>query len=199
MSKRLGTAFVVVGLLLILSAGVLYLRNVREDYEAGVSAQAVLDELQTEVRVSTPMPQMTPTPRPHKTEATVKVIDGNEYIGYLSIPVLEIELPVMSDWSYDKLRIAPCRHTGAVFTDNLVIAAHNYDKHFGNLKNLSVGDEISFTDMDGDLYRYTAVLIETVAPTAVEQVLESGHDLVLYTCTYGGQTRVVVYCDYIDP
>jgi len=29
----------------------------------------------------------------------------------------------------------------------------------------------------------------------VEAVEHSGHDLVLYTCTYGGKTRIVVFCD----
>ena len=36
-------------------------------------------------------------------------IDGNLYIGYISIPALNKELPVMSTWSYPKLKIAPCR------------------------------------------------------------------------------------------
>jgi sortase A len=112
--------------------------------------------------------------------------------------VIDLELPVMADLTYDKLRVAPCRHAGAVFSDDLVIAAHNYDKHFGKLNQLQLGDEVVFTDMDSDLYRYEVVRMETVNPTDVERVLESGNDLVMYTCTYGGKTRVVVYCDYID-
>ena len=104
----------------------------------------------------------------------------------------------MSDWSYEKLRVAPCRHAGATFSEDLVIAAHNYDQHFGGLKNLQIGDSVTFTDMDGDVFSYQVALVETVAPTAVEQVLESEYALVLYTCTYGGKTRVAVFCEMIQ-
>lgn len=38
--------------------------------------------------------------------ATVKV-DGYDCIGVLSIPVLELELPVLTDWSYTKLKKRP--------------------------------------------------------------------------------------------
>lgn len=196
--QRSGILFVVVGLLMIVAALLLWMHNVRESEAAGAQAEQVLQEMQAEVTTPSPAPQLTPTPRPVKTEMTVVEIDGNGYIGYVSVPSLAIELPVMAEWSYDKLRVAPCRHAGATFSDDLVIAAHNYDKHFGKLKELSEGDEVTFTDMDGDYYRYAVAKVETVAPTAVEQVLESGYDLVLYTCTYGGKTRVVVFCDYMN-
>lgn len=52
-----------------------------------------------------------------------------------------------------------------------------------------------FTDMDGIENIYEVVAMDTLAPTEVEAVQNSGHDLVLYTCTYGGRTRVTVFCD----
>ena len=33
------------------------------------------------------------------------------------------------------------------------------------------------------------------SPHSVEEVEHSGYALVLYTCTYGGKTRVTVFCD----
>ena len=38
-------------------------------------------------------------------------------------------------------------------------------------------------------------MIDTLAPDEVEAVQNSGYDLVLYTCTYGGKTRVTVFCN----
>ena len=40
-------------------------------------------------------------------------VDGYDCIGVLSIPVLELELPVLTDWSYTKLKIAPCHYFGS--------------------------------------------------------------------------------------
>ena len=128
----------------------------------------------------------------------VVVIDGYGYIGYLSIPDLGLELPVMAEWDYSRLKIAPCRQFGSTGTDDLVIAAHNYKTHFGRLSSLDEGAEIIFTDMDGLKTRYSLKSVNTLAPNAVDAVQNSGYDLVLYTCTPGGATRVTVFCDRID-
>ena len=128
----------------------------------------------------------------------MEIVNGYEYIGYVEIPLLELKLPVMSEWSYEQLRISPCRQSGSSYTDDLVIAAHNYSTHFGRLKELSIGDAVIFTDMDGVVNTYCVKKLETVAPDDVDTVLNSGFDLVLYTCTKGGQTRVTVFCDRVD-
>jgi sortase A len=121
-------------------------------------------------------------------------IDGNDYIGVLDIPELDISLPVMSEWSYPKLKIAPCRYTGTIYMNNMVIAAHNYDSHFGRLKELQPGDSITFTDTDGNLFYYEVTDMEVLEPTAIEDMKNSGYDLTLFTCTYGGKTRYTVRC-----
>ena len=52
--------------------------------------------------------------------------------------------------------------------------------------------------MDGIENRYILVHDpETLAPDAVDAVQNSGYDLVLYTCTSGGATRVVAFCDRV--
>ena len=38
---------------------------------------------------------------------TVTELNGWDYIGYLSIPSIGLELPVLSQWSYAGLKIAP--------------------------------------------------------------------------------------------
>ena len=129
----------------------------------------------------------------------ITYFDGYGDIGYLEIPSLWLKLPVMAEWDYSRLQIAPCRQSGATFTDDLVIAAHNYNNHFGRLKNLNPGDTVTFTDMDGIVSTYAVTEVTTIAPDNVEAVIESGHDLVLYTCTPGGQTRVTVFCDRAEP
>lgn len=126
---------------------------------------------------------------------TEVVIDGHAYIGYLAIPELELELPVMADWNYKKLRVAPCRYTGSVRGEDLVIMAHNYASHFGTLSKLSEGDSVIFTDMDGIVTVYEVVAQDILDPYAVEEMTSGEFDLTLFTCTYGGENRVTVYCD----
>lgn len=75
-----------------------------------------------------------------------------------------------------------------------MIAAHNYSCHFGQIKNLKTGDEVYFTDMDGIVNNYTVAEIDILNPTAVEEMTSGEFDLTLFTCTYGGQSRVTVRC-----
>lgn len=123
------------------------------------------------------------------------VVDGTPYIGYISIPSLNMELPVISTWDLDKLKIAPCRYSGSLLGEDLVIMAHNYVSHFGSISKLNIGDSVSFTDMDGKVTCYTVVGEDILDPSAVDVVTAGEYDLTLFTCTYGGASRVTVYCD----
>ena len=49
--------------------------------------------------------------------------------------------------------------------------------------------------MDGVVTNYEVVGLDVLVPTAVEEMTAGDFDLTLFTCTYGGQSRVAVYCD----
>ena len=125
-------------------------------------------------------------------------VDGYDCIGVLSIPVLELELPVLTDWSYAKLKIAPCHYFGSYYEKDFVIAAHNYQSHFGRLSELQPKDLILFTDISGTVHCYEVVLLETLPADATEEMITSGFDLSLYTCTPGGSNRVTVRCHAVE-
>ena len=125
--------------------------------------------------------------------ATVGV-DGYDCIGILSVAVLDLELPVLTDWSYEKLKKAPCLYYGSYYEADFVIAAHNYQAHFGRLSELQAGDLVIFTDVTGVAHCYEVVLLETLPKEATQEMIASGFDLSLYTCTPGGGSRVTVRC-----
>lgn len=197
MKANRGTILMTIGLLLLAAALFLAGYNIWDEHRAEGSAQQVLDQLVSETPQPEPPAPEEPTPEyilhPEMDMPTVE-IDGNRYIGWVSIPALGLELPVMSQWSYPNLKIAPCRYQGSAYTGDLIIAGHNYRTHFGPLKNLGVGDTVLFTDADGNQFRYTVAQVETLAKTAVEEMAAGDWDLTLFTCTLGGQTRVTVRC-----
>ena len=200
MPKRADIVIIAVGAVLILSALLLLIYNRCEDARAGQEAESLLASVEAAISAQ----EMAAPNKPESTEALslpldpempVVTLGGYEYVGYVEIPTLGLKLPVMAEWDYTRLQIAPCRQFGSSRTDNLVIAAHNYDTHFGKLKELSKGDTVIFTDMEGIVSTYCIEKLETLSPDAVDTVLNSGYDLVLYTCTKGGKTRVTVFCD----
>lgn len=201
MRKSPGILCIVIGGVLLLAALGLYGYNRYEDAQAGAEAQIVVQDLEQKLEQTVSKAASTETSSDSEEmlspELPVVMLDGYDYIGVISIPAIDIKLPVMSNWSYPKLKISPCREFGSSRTDDLVIAAHNYESHFGKLGSVSVGDNVIFTDMDGVENHYIVQKTDILQPTDVDAVEHSGYDLVLYTCTYGGKTRITVFCDRI--
>lgn len=210
MGKWMGVLCLVLGVCCLLGAAGFVVYNHYEAESAAAFSQTMLEEVQTILEEKkqekptqgqpvpddpigeTPPPAELPVERP-KEMATV-MVDGNACIGILSVPVLELELPVLTDWSYAKLKKAPCHYFGTCFDQNFVIAAHNYAAHFGRLGTLQPGDLVLFTDVNGTVFAYEVVLLETLPANATEEMITSGFDLSLYTCTPGGANRVTVRC-----
>ena len=198
---KAGNVCMLLGTALVLAALSLFLWNQREAAEAGRAAEAVLPRLVENMEAARTKPT-TPDatlPDPYDPEMTVVEIDGYGYVGVLTIPALELELPVMSEWDADRLKIAPCRYSGSTKTRDLVIAGHNYTTHhFGTLYELEEGDKVIFTDMDGVVTHYQVVALDILQPTAVEEMTAGAYDLTLFTCTTGGQARYALRCVRTD-
>lgn len=177
------------GVLLMLGGGYLYLFNRAENREAAAASTRILPQILSQIE------SVKDAPSESTPEILQLHVDGDEYIGYLSIPSLELELPVMADWSYENLKRSPCRYAGTLWEGDLVIMAHNYAHHFGKLSTLSPGDSIFFTDATGLPSQFQVMATDILEPTAVEEVTENSYDLTLFTCTYGGKKRVAVFCD----
>ena len=202
--RTAGVICMVLGGALLLGAAGLLSENRREESRAGEESAQVMVRLRQEMEQAalpeetrteseqSPEAEETPLPDPAGREMPTLEIDGQTYIGYLELPTLGLSLPVMSEWSYPKLRIAPCRYWGSAYDDSLVILAHNYDRHFGRLQELAIGDPVQFIDADGVIYQYTVEKQEILEKPDVEKMVDSGYDLTLFTCTYGGRHRVTV-------
>ena len=131
---------------------------------------------------------------PDMTMPTVDA-DGHTYVGFLEIPAIKRILPVMDAWNYPNLKIAPCRFVGTVYAHDMIVCAHNYDRHFGLIKTLEEGDKVFFTDVYGDRFSYEVSEVTILQPTDVDEMKDPDDwDLTLFTCTIGGATRVTVRC-----
>lgn len=137
-------------------------------------------------------------PVPQGEEMPVLEFDGNQYIGMLELDSMGITLSVMSEWSYPKLKLSPCRFSGSIYQDDLIIAGHNYLSHFACLKDLDVGDEILFTDAEGRVFSYMVSAQQLLDSMEIEALKAGDWDLTLFTCTIGGRYRICVRCERVD-
>ena len=209
MMNKWSKRFIGIGILCLLAAFCLTAYNIWSDAQAGETADSALqqmkqfqdDKFQDDTVQDTVNPSEEEIPdyilNPEMDMPTQE-IDGQDYIGTLVIESLGLSLPIISEWSYPRLQIAPCRYAGSAYLDNMVIAAHNYKSHFGHLKNLSQGDTVTFTDIDGNVFNYQVVEIETLSPYSIQEMTSGNWDLTLFTCTIGGQARVAIRCACVE-
>lgn len=204
MKQKIGKICMVLGALLILASLGLLAYNKWDAARADKAAQTALGELENtltktiEEKNKADDVVLQPELDPDQPMTEVE-LDGWNYIGYLSIPSIGLNLPVMSEWSYAGLKIAPGRYSGSTYADNMVVCAHNYAKHFSPIKWLAEGAEVYFTDMDGMRWSYEVSAVEIIQPTQIEKMTEKTEDsenwdLTLFTCTTGGSARCAVRC-----
>ena len=207
MRKGFGICCIILGICCLISSLGLIGYNHWEEENAQNASKNILQDVQKNILNNTreeagsersDREEFVEIPVETPQEMLTTQVDGYSCIGVLSIPVLELELPVLTDWSYAKLKIAPCHYFGSYYEEDFVIAAHNYQSHFGRLSALQPKDLVLFTDISGTVYCYEVVLLETLPTNATEEMITSGFDLSLYTCTPGGSNRVTVRCNAVE-
>ncbi|MBQ0011289.1 MAG: sortase [Clostridiales bacterium] len=205
--KTIGNILLCIGLLLLLAGGIWYAHNLHESnraYELGVEEVAKVKEFVAKRReeLSTSQPEIT-VEGGTSVHAPVKqlpvfVIDDYPYCGYLYIPDIELEMAVVDEATEQNMKYSLCRYAGDPFQQNMVIAGHNYRSVFRKLRDLEAGDDIYFTDMDGEVFHYTVLESVVIPGKGVEEMLEGEWDLTLFTCTYGGADRYTIRCVEVD-
>jgi sortase A len=189
MRKVKGIIFIVVGLALVLFAGLIVYNNYLESSSAGEASEVDL------ASVLAQMPDVV-LDADYEGDMPVVDVDGRSYIGIVEIPSLGLILPIQNEWSSENARVSVCRYQGSVYDNDLIVAGHNYVEHFGNLNQLTTGDEVIVTDMNGRSFYYQVSNIETLGSYDVDEMESGDWDLTLFTCTVGGASRVTIRCEY---
>jgi len=194
---------IIVGTALLIAALALFMNNEQESSQAGKASSEAMPQVVSEIydRHQDALEQ-TPAKESDGSSSvlenkkmSVVLVEGYGYIGFVGIPSLGLELPVMDKWDMERLKLSPCRYWGDMYTGDLVVMAHNYNSHFGKLSQLKAGDSVTFTDMDGFTANYEVVAVEILDAMASREMTSGEFDLTLFTCTFGGENRVTVRCD----
>lgn len=132
-----------------------------------------------------------------------------EMIGYISIPKMDVNLPVYLGASRENLKLGAAQLTQTSIpvggeNTNAVIAAHrgmSTAAMFRDIEKLEVGDKVYITNFRETL-TYTVCQTKVIKPTDFEEVMiQAGKDMVtLITChPYRfNYSRYAVYCERAD-
>lgn len=133
----------------------------------------------------------------------------DEVFGVISIPSLEVELPLYLGATYQHMAdgAAHLSQTSLPIggnNTNCVIAGHRGwggASYFRYITELQPGDEVIITNLWG-IMTYTVTDTQIIAPNDVEQILiQEGKDMItLLTChpyASGGKQRYLVFCERV--
>ena len=198
--NKLGKIFIFIGSILIIASIILLTYNNYQEINAGKKSEIALDIIKSNIDTKNETNTITNQEiifNENKEMETTN-INGNDYLGTITIPSLKLELPVLSEYDYELLNIAPCRYYGSIYTNDLIICAHSYKTHFKYLDKLKQKDIIIVTDIKGNNYIYEVLEIEILKPNQVSEMINNDFDLTLYTCTNDGQNRITIRCNLIN-
>ena len=185
-----GLLLLALGLLALAASAGLSLYNARLDRLAGERAAQLLSAVERRLPEETagdPAPDEAVT-EPEKAEPPP---EGVPWL--LRVPSVGIDLPVLDEWSYERLDTAPCRYSGSLETGDLVILGHSYRTHLRPLRQVAVGDAVELTEPDGTVHRFVAAETEILRGSQGDR-LDSAYPLTIFTCTADSRHRFLVRC-----
>lgn len=176
MNKKIAAVLIIIGIISIVLGMAVLIHNDSEEKYAEAEVEKVLPRLKEEIFYED------------------NNILSKEYVGYLVIKKLKLELPVLSQLSSYNLKKSPCVYAG-YRTENFVIAAHNYKSHFGKIDRLDEGDVVEFVDINNEKHKYNVCAKEVIGGDEAKEMLKDSYKLTLFTCDYTGKNRIVVRCN----
>jgi sortase A len=84
---------------------------------------------------------------------SVLSVDGTDFVGIVEIPCYESALPVCADWG--KTSQYPCHFRGSIYDSTMQVGATTQKGQYDFYRDLSVGDTITYTDVEGNRYTFS--------------------------------------------
>lgn len=199
MKQIRAVALILLGLSMILTSAYFFSQYEQEAEKAGENAQQLLAALTEEIEQNQEQNLYDTAVQEQSTGQMLQTsLQGYDLVGIIRVPSVGVELPVLNNWSYNLLKLSPCRYSGSIEGQDLILMGHNYKKHFAPLRQVSPGDRVEFLDAGGTAHAYAVSVTEVLTPTQLDELTASEHALTIFTCTPGGYGRFVVRCDPVE-
>jgi sortase A len=199
--SRLYRVLLAAGAILLIAGAAVKAVGLAEDYFAGKRSEEMLRQLLSLEAAKSALPSPAGASAGEEASAETVIpavyIDGYEAIGVLSVPSLDMTVPLLSSCDEERLKVSVCRYQGEIVDgepERLVIVGHNYKSLFGRLPGLSEGDEVVFQPVGRDPVSYQVSGMTEVTPDDHEGLEEGDWDMTLITCNADWSRRILIRC-----
>jgi sortase A len=97
-----------------------------------------------------PQPQNAVPEERRDNTMSVLSVDGVDFVGIVELPRYGSVLPVYGNWG--RTSQYPCRFGGSIYDGSLQIGATTQKGQYSFYREISVGDTVIFTDVEGNRY-----------------------------------------------
>ena len=188
--SKLRTALTCVGIVLILSAVGLLVFSKISISRAHDNAQKIVSEMYSL------MPEVTDGAPDERANPSMPMLqlDGKNFVGIIEVPQFGTRLPIYGKWERSQVTKYPCRYTGSVYSDVLVIGGSDNEGQLDFVKEISNDDSVYITDTTGIRYKYTVYDINRTKDVSAEYLTKSDARLVLFARNTYSFDYTVIYC-----
>ena len=145
------------------------------------------------IREIIPKPQgAAATQRRDNTMATLSV-DGIDFVGLLEFPQYDSYLPVGAEWGASAKY--PCRFSGSVYDRTMQIGSTSQKGQYDFYRDISVGDSVFFTDMEGNRFSYHVTDIRYEENADKDTLHRKNADLTIFIKNVYAFEYIIIYCD----
>ena len=155
-------------------------------------AQKSADYAQT-ISAQIPAPQDAALEERTNNAMPLLSIEGTDFVGILEMPRFGSALPVGANWG--KVSHYPCRFDGSAYDRTLQLGATTQKGQYDFYREISVGDSISFTDMEGNRYQYAVADIRYESHADQAALTKKDADLTLFIKNIYASEYIILFCD----
>lgn len=180
---------VLTGICMLVAAGltlVLWQRSIRISEQRATDYVHMLRMLMPESQGSIPEER-------REKAMPVLSLDGTDFIGILEMPLYESALPVCADWG--QVSKYPCRFGGNIYDGTLQIGSTSQRGQYDFYREISVGDLLYFTDMEGNRYAFAVTDLRYVKHANQAALQHKEAALTLFIKNVYSFEYIIISCD----
>ena len=148
------------------------------------------------IRTLIPKPQSAVPEERRDNTMSVLSMDGTDYVGILEIPRYGSTLPVCADWG--SVSKHPCRLSGSIYDRTMKIGGTSQKGQYDFFREISAGDAVYFTDMEGNCYTYEVTDIRYEKRADLTALQREDAALTLFIKNIYAFEYIVIFCNTVD-
>ena len=140
-----------------------------------------------------PQPQDAVLEERRDNTMSVLSVDNTDFVGIIELPEYELVLPVGAEWGSSSTH--PCLFSGSIYNGTIQIGATTQKGQLDFYRELSLGDAVTYTDMEGNRYTFEIIDIEYEKQINESTLRREDTALTLFIKNIYSFEYVVVFCD----